>query len=154
MTVENEIAFLEQVPVLSRLGNGPLRSLAIATETVSLREGDVLFTAGEAADGAYIVQHGSMVLQPPRGGEQVVAGPGTLLGEAALLTQTLRPVAAIAREPCMVMRISRSAFLKILDSYPDAATRLREALTARADEWARDMENVRTALATEPEPEP
>jgi len=146
MTIEDEIAFLDSVPMLRRLGNGALRSLAIAAETYSMQAGEVLFTAGEAADGAYIVAQGSVSLKPERGGE-VVAGPGTLLGEAALLAETKRPATATAREAVKVLRVSRSTFLKILDSYPDAAQRLRDLLASRTDQWTREMENIRAALA-------
>ena len=140
MTIEDEIAFLEQVPILRRLGDGALRSLAIAAETYSMQPGEVLFTAGEAADGAYIVQRGSVTLQPERPGEsEIVAGPGTLLGESALLAETRRPATATALEACTVLRISRAMFLKILDSYPDAALRLREVISARSDQWTREI---------------
>jgi CRP-like cAMP-binding protein len=146
MTIEDEIAFLERVPFLHRLGGGALRSLAIAAETVAMRPGEVLFTAGESADCAFVVQRGAVALKPKRG-EEIVAGPGALLGESALLTQTNRPATATAQEPAIVLRISRSTFLKVLDSYPDAAQRLRELVSARADQWTREIENVRTALA-------
>jgi CRP-like cAMP-binding protein len=147
MTIEDEIAFLEQVPILGRLGDGALRSLAIAVETYSMQPGEVLFTAGEAADGAYIVQRGSVTLQPERPGEpEVVAGPGTLLGETALLAETIRPATATARDACTVLRVSRAMFLKILDSYPDAAQRLRELIAVRSDQWTREIESVRAAL--------
>ena len=56
-------------------------------------------------------------------------------------------VTAVAREPALVLRISRAMFLKMLESYPDAAQRLRELIATRADQWAREMENVRSALA-------
>ena len=75
-----------------------------------------------------------------------MAGPGTLLGEAALLTETRRPATARARADSTVLRISRTLFLRILDGYPDAAVRLRELIASRADQWARELENVRVAL--------
>jgi CRP-like cAMP-binding protein len=146
MTIEDEIAFLEALPIFRRLGDGALRSLAIAAESRSMQSGDLLFTAGEAADGAYVIQEGSFTLKPPQGSE-LVAGPGTLLGEAALLAPTKRPATATAREAARVMRVPRTTFLKVLDSYPDSAQRLRELIAARSDQWARDMENIRTALA-------
>jgi CRP-like cAMP-binding protein len=146
MSIEDEITFLESVPMLRQLGNGALRSLAIAAETYSMRPGEVLFSAGEVADSAYIVQQGSVTLKPPYGPE-VVAGSGTLLGEAALLTEIKRPATATAREPARLMRVSRATFLKVLDSYPDAAQRLRDLLASRSDQWAREMENIRSALA-------
>jgi hypothetical protein len=45
-----------------------------------------------------------------------------------------------------VLRVSRSTFLKILDSYPEAAQRLRELFVSRSDQWTREMENVRAVL--------
>jgi len=152
MSIEDEIIFLERVPMLRPLGAGALRSLAIASETYSMRPGEVLFTAGEDADGAYILQQGSLTLTPLQGPE-TVAGPGTLLGESALLAETRRPATATAREASLLMRVSRSTFLKILDSYPDAAQRLRDHLAQRASQWARDMENVRAVLARGKRPE-
>jgi len=154
MTIEDDIAFLERVPILRRLGAPALRMLAIGTESHHVEPGQILFTAGEAADGAYIVQRGSFSLQPEAAGEpEVIAGPGTLLGESALLAETRRPATAIAREGSMVLRISRAMFLKMLEGYPDAAQRLREVIAARADQWARDIENVRAALASGAKPQ-
>jgi CRP-like cAMP-binding protein len=148
MTIEDDIAFLERIPILRRLGAPALRILAIGAESYRVDAGQVLFAAGESADGAYIVQQGSFSLQPETGGVTgIVAGPGTLLGEAALLAETRRPATATAREGSTVLRISRAMFLKMLESYPDAAARLREVIAARADQWARDMENVRATLA-------
>jgi CRP-like cAMP-binding protein len=152
MTIEDEIALLERVPTLRRLGGGALRSLAIATESLSLDAGDVLFTAGDTADSAFVVQQGSLTLRPEGVGDEVIAGPATLLGETALLAPTRRPATAIAREPARVLRVSRATFLKILDSYPEAAQRLRELLASRADQWAREMENIRSTLGRDGPP--
>ncbi|HXQ83341.1 MAG TPA: cyclic nucleotide-binding domain-containing protein [Xanthobacteraceae bacterium] len=147
MTIEDDIAFLERVPILHRLGAGALRIIAIGAESYAVEAGQLLFPAGETADCAYIVQQGSFTLKPERPGDgDVVAEPGTLLGEAALLAETRRPVSATAREDSTVLRISRAMFLKMLESYPDAAQRLRELIASRADQWTREMENVRTAL--------
>ena len=148
MTIEDDIAFLERVPALRRLGAPALRILAIGAESYSLEAGQLLFAAGEPADCAYVIQRGSFNLKPerPRDGE-VIAEPGTLLGESALVTETRRPATATAREDSIVLRISRAMFLKMLENYPDAAQRLRELIAARADQWADEMENVRAALA-------
>jgi len=148
MTIEDDIALLERIPTLRRLGAAALRILAIGVESFQVTPGYVLFQAGEVADGAYVIQRGSFSLKPARSDEpEVVAGAGTLLGEAALLTETRRPATATAREPSIVMRISRSMFLRMLEGYPDAAQRLRELIASRSDQWAREVENVRAALS-------
>jgi CRP-like cAMP-binding protein len=147
MTIEHDIAFLEQVPTLRRLGAGALRILAIGAESYTVESGQLLFAAGEMADCAYVIQEGSFSLRPERPGEnEVVAEPGTLLGEAALLAETRRPASATAREDAVVLRISRAMFLKMLESFPDAAQRLRELVASRTDQWTREIENVRAAL--------
>ena len=147
MTIEDDIAYLERIPLLRRLGSGALRIVAIGVESYDLQPGQILFAAGDSADGAYIIQRGSVSLKPERSGEpEVIAGPGTLLGESALLAETRRPAIATARESATVMRISRAMFLRMLEGYPDAAHRLREMIASRADQWAREMENVRATL--------
>jgi len=146
MTIEGDIAFLERIPILRSLGAPALRILAIGAESYRVEPGQVLFAAGEPADGAYIVQQGSFSLEAERGESEILAGPGTLLGESALMAETRRPATATAREDSTVLRISRAMFLKTLDGYPDAAQRLREVFTARANQWEREMANVRAVL--------
>jgi len=154
MTIEDDIAFLERVPILSRLGAPALRILAIGAEAIRLESGQILFTAGEAADAAYVVQQGLIGLQPDRpGGTEVLARPGTLLGEAALLAETRRPATATAREDSILLRISRAMFLRMLDGYPDAAQRLRELIAARIDQWEREMTNIRAVLGSGAKPQ-
>jgi CRP-like cAMP-binding protein len=148
MTIEDDIAFLERVPLLKRLGTNALRILAIGTESYSVQAGEVLFSPGDTADCAYVVQRGSFTLQPDRPGEsEAIAESGVLLGESALIVESLRLEAAIAREESIVLRISRAMFLKMLESNPEAAQRLREMFAARAEQSARDMEKIRERLA-------
>ncbi len=147
MGLENDIAFFERVPTLAVLGKQALRVLAIGAETRHLQSGAVLFYAGELADGGYIVQEGSMVLEPEGShGREYTVGPGTLLGELALLTDTTSPVTAIAREPTVLIRISRGLFRKMLEGYPAAALRLREEMAGRVGDWTQELADVQQRL--------
>jgi CRP-like cAMP-binding protein len=148
MTIEDDIAFLESVPPLAALGRDALRVLAIGVEARALHAGDVLFYAGEPADGGYIVQEGSLVVErgAPDDGEEYSVGPGTLLGELALLTETVSPVTVIAREPAVLLRIPRSLFRKMLEGYPAAAARMRESIAQRVDSWTRELTVFKGAL--------
>jgi CRP-like cAMP-binding protein len=148
MSLEHDIAFFEQVPSFAVLGKPALRILAIGAETKQLPSGAVLFYAGELADGGYVVQEGLLLLEPnsPREGEQFTAGPGTLVGELALLTDTVCAATAIAKGPTVVIRISRSLFKKMLEGYPAAAVKMRDIMTARLDVWTRELGGVKQAL--------
>jgi CRP-like cAMP-binding protein len=148
MGLEEDIAFFEQVPPLAALGKQALRILAIGAETRHLQSGAVLFYAGELADGGYVVQEGSLLLEPgslAEGGE-VTVGPGTLVGELALLTNTVCQATAIAKEPTVVVRISRSLFRKMLEGYPAAAENLRESMAERLQIWSKELAGVKRAL--------
>jgi CRP-like cAMP-binding protein len=108
----------------------------------------VLFYAGELVDGGYIVQDGSLLVEQaaPKQDSEYAVGPGTLLGELALLTETISPITASAREPTVLIRISRSLFRKMLEGYPAAAKRLRDVMAARVDGWTRELAVVKSAL--------
>lgn len=148
MTIEDDIAFFEAVPTLVVLGKQALRVLAIGAETRHLHGGAVLFYAGELADGGYIVVEGSLLVEPANPGEgtEYTVGPGTLLGELALLTETISPVTAIAKEPTVLIRISRNLFRKTLEGYPAAAKRLRDAMAERVAGWTHELTAVKNAL--------
>ena len=100
MSIEDDIAFLQRVPALAVLGRDALRILAIGTENRYVHEGVTLFGEGEQADGAYVVQEGSFDLVTRDNGAATVVGPGALIGEIALISETRRPVSAVARERC------------------------------------------------------
>lgn len=147
MSIEDDIAFLQRVPALAVLGRDALRILAIGTENRYVHEGVTLFGEGEQADGAYVVQEGSFDLVARDNGAATVVGPGALIGEIALISETRRPVSAVAREPSSVVRIPRQLFLKMLESEPDAALRMRDALAARVNQTAAEFTRVRAGLA-------
>jgi CRP-like cAMP-binding protein len=149
MSIEDDIAFLERVPTFAQLGFAALQIVAIGSETKQLKSGEVLFRAGEAADAGYVVQAGALKLaraDAKTAGRDLTVGPGVLLGELALLTETVRPVTATAIEPTTVMRISRSLFGKVLEGFPDAARIMRDRLAERANEMTAELAAVRGTL--------
>jgi CRP-like cAMP-binding protein len=151
MTIEDDIAFLERVPALTVLGRDALRIIAIGSENRYVHEGNKLFAEGEDADAAFVVQEGSFDLVTEKNGAApTVAERGALIGELALLTETKRPVTAVAREPSSVVRIPRQLFLKTLEGYPDAALRMRDAIAARVSRTTGEFARIRSVLAGAP----
>src|ERR1700747_3209369 len=130
MAIDDDIAFLQRVPTIGPLGRAALRILAIGAETRHLNEGDVLFSAGEGAED----------------GTELTGGPGTLLGEVPLFAETKRTATATALEPAAMLYISRPLFVRMLDSFPDAAHKLRETFAGRLDLATREITNVGTFL--------
>jgi CRP-like cAMP-binding protein len=138
MSIEDDVALLERVPTLRLLGMDSLRTLAIGSEVRDVPRGDHLFLQGDNADSGFVVQRGAFRIDDGAGAE-MVAGPGTLLGELALLRPMPRPSSAMALEYSTVIRIPRSLFQRVLESDPAAAMRLRDAFVNRTSQIASDI---------------
>ena len=138
MSIEDDVALLERVPTLHLLGATALRMLAIGSEQRHIARGEVLFNAGDEADAGFIVQRGALRIEDG-GGAEVIAGPGALIGELALVVAMQRPSTATALEQSSVIRIARSLFQRVLESDPAAARRLRDEFATRTSQLASDI---------------
>jgi CRP-like cAMP-binding protein len=112
--------------------------LAIGSEQRNFGRGDVLFSQGDEADAGFVVQHGAFRIQD-NAGTEMIAGPGALLGELALVVAMSRPSTAIALENSSVIRVARSLFQRVLESDPVAARRLRDEFATRSSQIASDI---------------
>ena len=149
MTIEDDIFFLERVTTFAQLGFSALQIIAIGSEAKHLESGEVLFAAGEMADGGFVIQEGTLKLALPNADPSdpgIAVGPGVLLGELALVTETRRPVTATAIVPSTVMRITRSLFRKVLEGFPEAAVLMRNRIAEQANEAADELYAVRGLL--------
>src|SRR3982750_1784157 len=130
MSIDDNVALLERVPTLRLLGTASLRMLAIGSEQRAVARGDLLFREGDDADAGFVIQRGAFRLEDNAGAE-LVAGPGALIGELALVVAMQRPSTATALEHPSVIRVARSLFQRVLESDPVAARRLRDEFASR-----------------------
>jgi len=160
MSIEDDIALLDRVPMFRLLGADALRVIAISSDTRPLAKGEILFREGQFAEAAYVVATGRVRLtrEDPalarRPGQSAEAGPGSLLGEMALITETKRPATATALEDSTVMRIPRVIFLRTIEGYPDAALRVGRALSDRLRDTLGELDGVRARIEAIDAPRP
>jgi CRP-like cAMP-binding protein len=147
MALDDDIRELARNVMLRDFEPEALRLIAFAAESQNYRAGDVLFLAGEAADGGYLLRSGSVSLEGE--GDGVIVLPPSLLGGTALITETLRPATAIVREPSSLLKISRLLFLRVLNEYPDSAVLLHKSIAARLQSFARELDTVRSSVLKE-----
>ncbi len=138
MSIEDDVVLLERVPTLRLLGNDALRMLAIGSEQRDVARGDLLFKQGDDADSGFVVQRGAFRIDDGAGAE-TTAGPGTLIGELALVVAMRRPASATALEYSSAVRITRSLFQRVLESDPAAARRLRDEFATPASQITSDI---------------
>ncbi|HLL26378.1 MAG TPA: cyclic nucleotide-binding domain-containing protein [Xanthobacteraceae bacterium] len=145
MALEDDIEFLDRIPTLHLLGKDALRILGISVETIRLARGDILFEEGQPAEGGFVVVNGSVVLQQAGNHTDdgsVTARRGSLIGETAMIVETVRPSTAVALESSVLFRIPRVVFVRILEGEPQAATALRRLIAVRVKRIVDDLDLV------------
>ncbi len=125
------MAVMRNAPFLRVLSDDALKLLAFGSEPRNLRPRQVLYEAGDAADGAVLMLGGQLRLVAPGIDSPRVVGVGHLVDELALVVPTERASSAVAQTSCEVLEIPRTQMLRILDEYPDAAAKLQAAMARR-----------------------
>jgi CRP-like cAMP-binding protein len=148
MALEDDIAILSQAPLFNLLEKDALRLVAFASETRSYREGDVLFKKGDRSDGGYVVTRGSIALDATEDGSPAafMAGPGALVGQAALFARIERRATAMAQEPSAIIRVTPSLMRRVLEEFPDAAAAIHDAMADELTRLTEGLERVRQQL--------
>jgi CRP/FNR family transcriptional regulator len=126
----------------SRLASVPealSRPLFVAASPRHLKAGEVLFAAGDAGDGCYLLDRGllTVTVTSSWGEERTIAilGPGAVVGELSMIDGRPRSASVFALNDCLLRFTSREAFAKCMATHPQAyhalvailAFRLRQA---------------------------
>jgi len=113
-------------------------SLLANAKPQSLAEREVLFEAGDVADGCYRLEQGllKVSIASPQGDERIltILGPGSIVGELAIIDGLPRSATVVAIRDCKLSFISREAFLSCLREYPEIYSDLVSTLVSRLRE--------------------
>lgn len=131
LALDDDIRILSGVGLFGDLTSEQLRLLAFGAEQVRLSAGREIYRENATADCAFVVVSGKVVLYREQNGESVAVsrvGPGTLLGEMALIAETRRLTYAAAETDVELIRLNRTLFRRILEEYPEAAAELHRRM--------------------------
>lgn len=149
MALDDDIRLLSGVALFESLAEEHLRLLAFGAEKMSLRSGETLYLEGEPALCAYVVMSGRIEIYRERDDTRVKladAGPGTVLGELAVIAPTRRLASAMATIESRVMAIERKAFRRILEEYPDLPERIHRRLALEFQTMVERLEELSSKL--------
>jgi len=119
---------LKRFPPFSELDAADTEILEDLLEALDMERGDVVVREGDEADGLLLVQRGSLEMTSDRISELRGLGAGECMGGLSLASLGRREVTLTASEPTTVLLLSRSAFLRLSEDAPRAATRVLEAV--------------------------
>jgi CRP-like cAMP-binding protein len=148
ITLAEEIKFLRNVPLFSKMNPEELKILALTTDTVIYEDGEVIFTEGDEGNEACIIYSGSVeVYRRSTEGKLIplnMLGPGEMFGELALFGAGVRTASVKAAEETTVAMISKEKLYQIIKEYPDVAIEMLKVQTQRfARAEARLMANIK-----------
>jgi lysophospholipid hydrolase len=134
MQIRNELA---ACPLFEGLPEEVLALLAESSRVVRLSGHHTLFRQGEPGDALFLVARGQLaaVLEArDLPGRQILgkAGPGSYVGEMALLTDKPRTATVLAIRDSTLIRVPASAFLKAVATYPDCALHVARTVIERS----------------------
>jgi CRP/FNR family transcriptional regulator, cyclic AMP receptor protein len=108
--------------VLSVLPGDLSAKLFSSAHELRLNANQTLFTAGDPGDGCYRIESGllKVTVMSPTGDERIFAilGPGSLVGELALLDAQPRSASVMSLRDSLLTFITRSTFLAVLEIQP------------------------------------
>jgi CRP-like cAMP-binding protein len=131
---------LAATPLFAGMPSDALQALVANLQLVSLERGEVLFRAGDPSDALYVIVEGELSVQGdgPRSVELSRLGPGSFLGEVALVTDQPRVATVACLQPAELLRIDRHTLSRVLANHGDVLRAVLRFVRDRlVDRWMR-----------------
>lgn len=143
---------LARLPLFQNLSDGSRRALDAELRRLTLARGEVLFRAGDEADGLYVLlsgkvkmtrpshqpqpavvrsRSGRVTIPPPRESILSLIGPGEVFGELSLLDQGHRSTTATAMLECRLCHVPREPMVQLIENHHDVALAMLRQMAHR-----------------------
>ncbi|GAA6166059.1 ABC transporter ATP-binding protein [Pelagimonas sp. KU-00592-HH] len=131
--LKKKMRALVSTDLFSGLGRKQLRLLAFGAQWFEAAAGGYVFHRGDdAADGAYLILEGEaeMLFSDDAGRRDVIAvsGPGTLVGELALVRKEKRALDMYVRSDLKALRLGEEEFLAVVGNDAGTAYKILQVL--------------------------
>lgn len=123
------IGMLAEIPLFATLSRRHLGKIAHVATTKRYAPGSALVRAGDQANAFYVILDGRARVETPHGGVDLQIGD--FFGEMALIDGEPRSATVVAVGEVYVLAITRTKFLKVLESEPKIALAIMATLSRR-----------------------
>jgi len=142
------------ISLFEGLAPSEIEAVLCVCERAQFERGACLMRQGQPADSAFILESGSVEVMTrlPGGGEAGVAtlGPGSVIGEMALLDSGLRSATVVVREPAAGYFLERDGFHMMLAQRNHAAFTIQVRITQTLCRRLREL-NAKIVASDAPE---
>jgi CRP-like cAMP-binding protein len=142
--LESKVELLEKVPLLQGLMPEQLGAIAQIGTKKYFESGEPLIQEGVKGEASYLIITGKASyprIERDQSFEQDL-WPGTLVGELAMIVETVHPMTVTAKERVRALAFDRDGFRKVMESDPGIAQHIAEKLLVRLHSLAADLRKV------------
>lgn len=126
--------FLNQISLFKGMAHDDLHAIAQTVEITSIVKGEILFHEGDEGKRAFFIKEGELEVFKESSGREVllaVRGPGSVIGEMALLQSLPRSATVRARMDTVLYTFEKEDFDQLLLSSPSAMQTLFQTMLDR-----------------------
>lgn len=123
---------LRHIALFATLSNAELEEIAQLGEPVDAEPGAVLIDQGDVGMECFLVLEGEAGISSS-GEHLATIGPGSIVGEMALLGHRPRNASVVAHTAMRLLSYDIAAFKRLLEDMPQARDYIYELLRARAE---------------------
>jgi len=121
---------LTEVPFFDGFGSDEILRVVELSDEVLIPAGSVVVDQGDPGTDCYVILDGTASVYV-RGDHVASSGPGSMVGEMALVDHRPRTATVVADTDLDLLRFNSEAFRKLLEEMPKASERIMTALQAR-----------------------
>jgi len=129
---DERVEVLSGVPFFTCFDREDLRRVVEMSDEVQLPAGAVVVDQGDPGTDCYAIVEGTASVYV-RGEYVASSGPGSMVGEMALVDHRPRTATVVADTPLDLLRFDSHAFRTLLDEMPKASEHILSELRTRLD---------------------
>ncbi len=150
MSIDALVKPLLQISIFRGLKPLQITQIARRAERIVYRPGETIIEEDCVGDAAVLIVSGDAVRVsgPAQTGSPEPVAPGSLVGEMAMLVESMHSSTVIARGNVRAMRINRSELLRQMEEDPTLADHFLERISGRLRLLAEDLRAVDQAFDT------
>lgn len=134
MTIESDIACLNQIPLFRTLPKPRLKLVALMGERLHFDAGTKIIDEGERPEGVYFILSGEVELSHRREdgrAKRLLLERGAIVGDVPMLCDQPYIGEVTARSDVQALRLPRDLFFELLETIPDFGIALSRDLASR-----------------------
>ena len=129
---DTKVELIKSAPLFENCSKQELQRIARIADELDIRAGKVLMREGERGREFFVIIKGEVEVRR-KGRKMATLGPGSFVGEMALLSKIPRVATVTALTPLDVLVITDRAFLDLLQKTPALSVKVARTLAERED---------------------